>query len=119
MADDPTSWGAQPVDETPEAWGAKPAEASEPSLLQRAGETAVDVAKQIPTGLVTGVESLASTPAVLARLAGQGLDYIGLGGDPEAAAEQKKIRELAAEQRKGGIAQYLPEPETRAGRFAR
>jgi hypothetical protein len=98
----------------------KPFEEVKPAKPATWGETARDIARQIPTALVTGFENLVTGPAKLLGAAGQGLEALGVTGDPERAAEQQKIRELAERQGgAGGMAQYLPEPTTPGGRAAR
>jgi len=86
------------------------------------GETALDVAKQIPSGLVAGTEAVATFPAqIAALLAPLANKYVPswLGNDPEAQARQAELRALTSKMRGGGIADYLPQPETTAGKFVR
>src|SRR5262245_59100588 len=84
---------------------------------KRAGELAsdlYDVGKQIVTSPVRVAEGAATWPAQVLGAVGSVLPT----GDPERAAEQKKIRELAAEQGGAkGVAQYLPEAKTPAGKY--
>ena len=82
---------------------------------------AKDVAKQIGSGLVTGVEQIAAFPAHVANLAGGLVEkYIpGMAPSPEQAAERAKLQELIKANRGEGIANYLPKPETVPGQFAR
>lgn len=83
-----------------------------------AGVTALDVAKQIPSGLVTGLEAIPAAPAQILGAVGRAANYL-FPGDPEAEAQQQKMREVAAQQRGQGIANYLPAPQTTAGQYAR
>jgi len=83
-----------------------------------------DVAKQLGAGIATGVEAIPTTVPILTGLAGQGaqalLDKFAPGfTDPQKLQNQQKLVELAAQARNGGIAQYLPQPETTAGEAAR
>jgi hypothetical protein len=83
-----------------------------------------DFAKQLAAGAVTGVENVASAPATLAGLAGRGADYLankfapGMVS-PEAQANEDRLKMLIAANRGGGIADYLPAPQTTAGQVAR
>src|SRR5262245_32597590 len=98
-----------------------PATASGPWNDYGPKETSVaaDVAKQIPSGLAVGLESIpAAIPSTLG-LIGRGAEYLFGQGDPEAVAQREQMQKLIAEQRKGGIAQYLPQPETTTGQYAR
>lgn len=80
---------------------------------------AADIAKQIPSGLAVGAEAIpAAIPSTLG-LIGRGAEYVFGKGDPEAVAQREQMQKLIAAQRGGGIAQYLPEPETTAGKYAR
>jgi hypothetical protein len=84
------------------------------------GATALDIAKQIPSGLVAGVEGVAAAPAHIANLTGKALDYIAPNlSDPGRAQEQATLKALIEKNRGGGIAQYLPKPATTAGEYAR
>jgi hypothetical protein len=83
-----------------------------------------DVAKQLGAGIATGVEAIPTTVPILTGLAGQGaqalLDKFAPGfTDPTKLENQQKLVELAAQARNGGIAQYLPQPQTTAGEAAR
>jgi len=85
------------------------------------GQQALDVAKQIPAGLVAGTEAIATFPAQIAGLVGPLADK-GLPSwlvDPEAVRQQEELRALGSKARGGGIADYLPKPETTAGEYAR
>jgi hypothetical protein len=89
------------------------------SLEPDLGRGAKDIVKQLGAGLVTGVEAIPAAPAQIAHLAGWGLEAAGLGGNREALQQQARLRELIAANRGKGIANYLPEPETTAGEYAR
>jgi hypothetical protein len=80
-----------------------------------------DVAKQIPSGLALGLESMATFPAhALGFVGGLAEKYIpGAAPSPEQAASRQRLAELTAAARGGGVAQYLPEPATTAGKYAR
>lgn len=115
-----SEWDAFPLAQSdPAGWDAFPLASAAPTV--GVGE---DVAKQIGSGLVTGTEMIATAPAHLLGLAGKGADYlmnkyVPSLVSPEAQSQQQQMRDLAASQRNGGIAQYLPKPETTAGEFAR
>jgi hypothetical protein len=76
---------------------------------------ALDIAKQLGAGLVSGTEAIPAFPAQVAGFVGRYLPR----GDEERAREQETLRALIERQRGGGIAQYLPEPETTLGKYAR
>src|SRR5262245_54367799 len=85
-----------------------------------ATRSTIDVAKQIPAGLVAGTESIATFPAQAAGFIGGLVEKIpGLAPSTEQAARRQELLKLIEENRKGGIAQYLPQPETTAGQYAR
>ena len=91
-------------------------ESSAPSL----GESALDVAKQAGAGVVTGAEARMGAIPSLLGAAGRGVEWLtGQKGDPEAVAQREQLQKLIAQQRGGGIAQYLPEPQTEYGAAAR
>ena len=97
-------------------WQKYAAPAAEPSAGDGIGDVvapyAKDVAKQIGSGLVTGVESIAAFPAHIANLAGGLVEkYIpGMAPSPEQVAERAKLQELIKANRGEGIANYLPKP---------
>ena len=78
----------------------------EPAPSPSYGRMAWDVAKQIPTALVTGTEAMATFPAQLAGM---------LPSNPR----ETELKALVAAQRGGGIADYLPKPQTPAGQATR
>jgi hypothetical protein len=82
-----------------------------------------DAVKQAGAGLVKGVENIATGPAHIANLAGQGADWLlkkaGYEADPQAAQNQQALRALATSNSGGGIEQYLPQPQTPEGKFTR
>src|SRR5205809_662961 len=84
-------------------------------------KTAPDVLRQFGAGLVTGAESIPAFPAqALGYLGGLAEKYVpGMAPSQEQAAQREKLRSLIAEQRGQGIANYLPEPQTTAGQYAR
>jgi hypothetical protein len=84
------------------------------------GQQALDVIKQVPSGLLTGTEAVATFPAQAASFVG-GLvkPLLPELETPEQEANRAKLRELIEKQRGGGIAGMLPEPTTTAGRYAR
>lgn len=85
------------------------------------GAQALDVAKQIPSGLVTGTEAIPAAPAqILGAVGGLANRYLpSFMVSPEAAAEQANLKSLIGQQRGQGIANYLPAPQTTAGQYAR
>lgn len=79
-----------------------------------------DVGKQALSGLVTGTEAIPSTPAILAGLGGKGFEALFPSlVSKEAGEQQSSLRDLITKNRGGGIAQYLPKPQTPAGEAAR
>ena len=98
-------------------WADYAPERPSPSL----GAQAWDVAKQIPAGLVAGIEAIPAFPAqALGYVGGLVEKYVpGMAPTPEEAAYRKQLGELIDKQRGGGIEQYLPKPETTAGQYAR
>lgn len=88
-------------------------------------DTAIGVAKkvgsglgQIGSGLTVGAEGVAAAPAVLSGMAGKALEWAGVG-DKEAIQERENLKKIIDENRKGGIAQYLPEPKNTAEKYIR
>src|SRR5262245_15035852 len=79
---------------------------------------ALDIAKQIPTGLAIGVENIpAAVPSALGWI-GEQVEKV-FPPNPADVARREELKALIAAQRGGGIAQYLPEAETTAGKYAR
>jgi hypothetical protein len=102
----PSQAGANPYDQFDE----------QPASFTR---SAIDVAKQIPSGLVAGVESALTFPAQAAGFVGGLVEKIpGMAPSPEQAADRQKLLELTKGARQP-FSRYLPEPETKAGQFAR
>lgn len=97
----------------------KSVEATAPEDGPGWGEVALDIAKQIPAGIVTGAESRMATFPVIANLLGAGVDYVAPGLFTGNEEQNAKMRELVAANRGGGIAQYLPEAQTPYGKVAR
>lgn len=95
--------------------------------------TVKDVVKQIPSGLVTGLEAVPAFPAqavdLASRVTGSKVTEPTAAGWEQyirsfipgltREAPARPLRDIVEEQRGGGIAQYLPEAETSAGKFAR
>src|SRR5262245_20210014 len=85
-----------------------------------ATRSALDVAKQIPAGLVAGTESIATFPAQAAGFIGGLVEKIpGMAPSTEQAQRRQDLLKLIEENRKGGIASLLPRAETGAGEVAR
>src|SRR5262245_51432962 len=82
-------------------------------------EIAADVGKQALSGIATGLEKVPETAAGLFSLAGRGVDYLFGTGNPQLEAERAQLRDVIEQNRGGGIAQYLPEPQTPYGQSAR
>jgi hypothetical protein len=83
-----------------------------------------DVAKQIGAGLVTGAESIPGTVPFILGSIGKGVQGLGdkfLPGlfSKEREQQQSELKDLIATNRGGGIAQYLPQPQTTVGQYAR
>ena len=96
-----------------------------------AGEVALDLAKQIPTGLALGVEGIPAFPGrvmdVVGRVASpyieKAADFLSPGKGAEMAAEEAKRQAFIASTKKQfgepGLAKYLPDPMTEWGKSAR
>ncbi len=93
-----------------------------------APSAAVDVGKQVLAAVPSALEDVATFPAKVANLAapvgnwlGRGAEAIGLGKpDPQSVDNRDKLLQLiAASGGSGGIRQYLPEPQTTPGKYAR
>src|SRR5262249_23543744 len=96
------------------------------------GETAIDVGKQALAAVpLAAEERMAAIPSLMG-MAGRGFEYLfgerdpnapwylrAFQSDPEALAQREQLGKLIEQQRKGGIAQYLPEPQTESGRAMR
>jgi hypothetical protein len=88
------------------------------------GQTALDVAKQIPAGIVSGVEAIPSAvPSALGAI-GHGVEWAQqkLGLQSPEAAEQIRQREALKQQVQSAyrpISSLLPQPTTTAGQYAR
>ena len=89
-------------------------------------EIATDIAKQAAAGIVTGSEARMGAIPSLIGAAGWGFEkYVQpylpswAQSDPGALAQREQLQKLIAQQRGGGISQYLPEPETEYGAAAR
>lgn len=79
-----------------------------------------DVAKQIGAGLVSGAEAIPGFVPGLLNLAGKGLNALAPNlFDQGKTAQQEQLRQAIEANRGGGIAQYLPQPQTTAGQYAR
>jgi hypothetical protein len=84
--------GGQQYDFPDDATDAEINAAIGPAKPSGLGATAVDIAKQIPSGLVAGVEGVAAAPAQIANLTGRALDYIAPSlSDPGRAQEQATL----------------------------
>jgi hypothetical protein len=75
------------------------------------GAQALDVAKQLPSGLLAGIEAI---PTAIPRLIGAGIQYFAPESEP--AQRMRAMREKYGEP---GISPMLPEPQTTAGKYAR
>lgn len=87
---------------------------------------AADVAKQLGAGLVTGLEAIPAAPAhllgAIGEWGGRKLEEFApalFSADQQTEQNRQKLKELIAANRGGGIADYLPKPETTAGEYAR
>lgn len=81
---------------------------------------AQDFVKQFGSGLVTGTEGIAAFPARAAGFVGGLVEKIpGLAPREEQATQRQQLLDVIEKQRGGGIAKYLPQPETTAGQFGR
>ncbi len=118
-------WENDPIVSSNAPWANDPEVAAETATPPNDASVPLDVAKQVGTGLVTGTEAIPAAPARLADLAGQGLEWlgdkVGFSGafSPEAQKQQADLKALIAQNRGEGIANYLPKPETTAGKYAR
>ena len=95
-----------------------------PSALPAAslGQSALDVAKQLPTGAAVGLESIPGiVPSALGAI-GHGVEWgmnkLGLQS-PDAADAAKQQDALRDSIHPWSIADVLPKPETTAGQYAR
>src|SRR5262245_22917623 len=81
---------------------------------------AQDFLKQLGSGLVTGVEAIPTLPAQAAGFLGGLVEKIpGMAPSEAQAQRRQELLKIIEENRKGGIAQYLPQPETTAGQYGR
>jgi hypothetical protein len=79
---------------------------------------ALDVAKQIPSGLALGAEAIPAAPAQALGFIGRQIERF-FPGDPEARQRREELLKVIEENRKGGIASLLPKAETPEGEVAR
>jgi len=94
-----------------------------------AGEVALDVAKQIPSSLIAGVEQIPAAPAHAANLITglvgpyieKAADYFrpGKGAEMQEAELQRQRLMAQVKGLKGTAADYLPEPKTPLGKVVR
>ena len=131
MADDdkPAFDPSQPfqaADEKPAFDPNKPFEAASSTQKQPASwtDTALDVAKQIPSGIASGIEAIPGTVPTVMRALGKGVDWglekAGLQ-TPEMAEEAKRLSDIGeySDKNRWSINNALPEPQTTAGQYAR
>jgi hypothetical protein len=85
---------------------------------REAPSATADFFKQLGAGLVTGVEAIPAFPAQAMGFLGRQVERV-LPPSEQEAQNREALRQLVEAQRKGGIAQYLPEPQTTAGQFGR
>src|SRR5215475_1988457 len=115
--------------------GSNPPDAPWAQAAPTAGEAAIDVIKQVPSSIVSGVAGIPGQAAKLWGMAGRGAEYLAgpgegeraedlpwyrrlFAGDPEAIRQREEGLKAIEQQRKG-MEQYLPEPQTEWGRSAR
>jgi hypothetical protein len=94
-----------------------------------AGEVALDVAKQVPSSLIAGVEQIPAAPAHAANLITglvgpyieKAADYFRPGKGAEMQEAELQRQRLLAQVKglKGTAADYLPEPQTPLGKVVR
>ena len=117
-----TDWTAFPAVTPPsDPWAAFPtAPAAQPSASL--GQSALDVVKQLPTGVAVGLKSIPSiVPSALGAV-GHGVEWgmNKLGLESPAAADAAKQQDaLRASIHPPSIANVLPQPTTEAGQYAR
>lgn len=118
MADDFTLPSDEPQPfALPSESGVAPAQV--PATL---GQSALDAAKQLPTGVAVGLESIPKIVPSALRGIGHGIEWglNKLGLEPDSMAEKSRQQDAIADAaHPWSIADALPEPKTTAGQYAR